>query len=177
MFAMLSALMSDSEYRGRILWMLLTSRPDLLPVDLKRQGRCEVHIPLFPPSTEESRRGMFLALAKKAGIALLAADVPPIPPGLSGADIESLVVSSVRRAAIRKSNFPGPEIFREALAHFRAPEYGLEKELQELVAVREATDPAFLPEPLRARYAGTETAEALERRIQEILALLGTAAR
>ena len=177
MFAMISTVMSDTEYRGRILWMLLTSRPDLLPVDLKRQGRCEVHIPLFPPSTEESRREMFLALAKKAGVSVAPSDVPPIPPGLSGADIESLVVSSLRRGAIHKSKSPGPEIFREALAHFRAPEYGLEKELQELVATREATDPAFIPEPLRHRYASPEKAGALEHRIQEIVALLGTASR
>lgn len=177
MFAMLSTLMSDTDYRGRILWMLLTSRPDLLPVDLKRQGRCEVHIPLFPPSTDESRREMFLALAKKAGVSIAPSDVPPLPSGLSGADIESLVVSSIRRAALQKSQSPGPETVREALAHFRAPEYGLEKELQELVAIREATDPTFLPEPLRQRFAGSEMAGALEHRIQEILALLGTASR
>jgi hypothetical protein len=177
MFAMLSTLMSDTEYRGRILWMLLTSRPDLLPVDLKRQGRCEVHIPLFAPSTEEGRREMFLALARKVGVTLAPNEVPPLPPGLSGADIESLVVSSVRRAALQSSKSPGPEIFREALAHFRAPEYGLEKELQELVAIREATDPTFLPEPLRHRYASPEKAGALEHRIQEILGLVGTDSR
>ena len=34
--------------------MLLTARPDLLPIDLKRQGRAEVHIPLFYP-TDEAR--------------------------------------------------------------------------------------------------------------------------
>ncbi len=177
MFAMLSTLMSDTAYRGRILWMLLTSRPDLLPVDLKRQGRCEVHIPLFPPSTEESRREMFLALAKKAGVAVDPSSVPPIPPGLSGADIESLVVLSIRRAAIQNAPSPGPGTFHEALAHFRVPEYGLEKELQELAAVREATDPAFVPEPLRGRYASPEKSGALERRIQEILALLPAASR
>jgi hypothetical protein len=120
---------------------------------------------------------MFLALAKKADLPIAASDVPPIPPGLSGADIESLVVSSIRRAAIQNSPRPGPETFRQALAHFRAPEYGLEKELQELVAIREATDPAFIPEPLRHRYAGPEKVLALEHRIQEILALLGTASR
>jgi hypothetical protein len=177
MFAMISTIMSDTRYRGRILWMLLTSRPDLLPVDLKRQGRCEVHVPLFPPSTEDSRREMFLALARKAGLAVDAAEVPPIPEGLSGADIESIVVSSIRRAAIQKRKAPGPESFHEALAHFRAPEYGLEKELQELVAVREATDPAFIPEPLRHRYASPEKTLALEQRIQEILALLRTESR
>ncbi len=41
MFAMISAQMSDTTYRGKVIWMLLTCRPDLLPVDLKRQGRCD----------------------------------------------------------------------------------------------------------------------------------------
>ncbi|MBW8713710.1 MAG: ATP-binding protein, partial [Acidobacteria bacterium] len=40
-FAMIAAQMGDTQYRGRILWMLLTARPDLLPIDLKRQGRAE----------------------------------------------------------------------------------------------------------------------------------------
>ena len=45
-FSMIAAQMGNTRYRGRIVWMLLTSRPDLLPIDLKRQGRAEVHIPL-----------------------------------------------------------------------------------------------------------------------------------
>ncbi|MGH9333387.1 MAG: ATP-binding protein, partial [Vicinamibacteria bacterium] len=177
MFAMISSLMSDTRYRGRILWMLLTCRPDLLPVDLKRQGRCEVHIPLFPPSSEDDRREMFLALAKKAGTSIAREEVPPIPAGLSGADIESLLVQSIRRAALSKANAPGAGVLKETLAHFRAPEYGLEKELQELVAIREATDASFVPEPLRNRYGSADKAAALERRIQEILGLMGSAAR
>ena len=48
-FSMIASLMGNSRYRGKIIWMLLTSRPDLLPIDLKRQGRAEVHIPLFYP--------------------------------------------------------------------------------------------------------------------------------
>ena len=48
-FSMIAQQMGDTRYRGRIIWMLLTCRPDLLPIDLKRQGRCEVHIPLFAP--------------------------------------------------------------------------------------------------------------------------------
>ena len=44
-FSMIAAQMGNTRYRGRIVWMLLTSRPDLLPIDLKRQGRAEVHIP------------------------------------------------------------------------------------------------------------------------------------
>ena len=46
---MLAAQMGDTRYRGHILWFLLTCRPDLLPIDLKRQGRAEIHIPLDTP--------------------------------------------------------------------------------------------------------------------------------
>ena len=37
-FSMLAAQMGDTLYRGKLIWMLMTSRPDLLPIDLKRQG-------------------------------------------------------------------------------------------------------------------------------------------
>ena len=50
-FSMIASQMGDTRYRGQIIWMLLTSRPDLLPIDLKRQGRAEVHIPLFYPTS------------------------------------------------------------------------------------------------------------------------------
>ena len=46
-FSMIASQMGDTRFRGKILWMLLTCRPDLLPIDLKRQGRAEIHIPLF----------------------------------------------------------------------------------------------------------------------------------
>jgi outer membrane receptor protein involved in Fe transport len=37
-YAMLAKEMSDTRNRGRIIWVFATSRPDLLEVDLKRQG-------------------------------------------------------------------------------------------------------------------------------------------
>ncbi len=58
-FSMIASQMGNTRYRGQIIWMLLTSRPDLLPIDLKRQGGAEVHIPLFYPHEEESIRAMF----------------------------------------------------------------------------------------------------------------------
>ena len=51
-YGMLAKEMSDTRNRGKILWVFATSRPDLLEVDLKRQGRLDVHIPLFPPDAE-----------------------------------------------------------------------------------------------------------------------------
>ena len=75
-FAMIAAQMGDTQYRGRIIWMLLTARPDLLPIDLKRQGRAEVHIPLFYPTEEAEIRQMFVILAKKLGSRVALEDVP-----------------------------------------------------------------------------------------------------
>jgi hypothetical protein len=173
MFAMISSQMADTEYRGRIIWMLLTCRPELLPVDLKRQGRCEVHIPLFPPQTEDERREMFRVLAKKNGVAIDLERLPPIPAGLSGADIESLVIQSVRQAALANLTAPTPEIVAEVVGRFVSPNYSLEKELQELVAIRECTDLAFLPDALRPLLADPEKNAALERRIRELESLIG----
>ena len=50
-FAQIAQFMGNTELRGKVIWFLLTCRPDLLPVDLKRQGRAEEHIALFYPDT------------------------------------------------------------------------------------------------------------------------------
>src|SRR5207244_6111301 len=75
-FGMIAAQMGDTQYRGRIIWMLLTARPDLLPIDLKRQGRAEVHIPLFYPTDENEIARMCVMLAHKLDAVLRLEDVP-----------------------------------------------------------------------------------------------------
>src|SRR6201987_2339784 len=69
-FAQIAQFMGDTELRGKIIWFLLTCRPDLLPVDLKRQGRAEEHIALFYPETDEERLSMLRAMQKKSGTAI-----------------------------------------------------------------------------------------------------------
>jgi AAA+ superfamily predicted ATPase len=152
-FSMIAAQMGDTRYRGRILWMLLTCRPDLLPIDLKRQGRAEVHIPLFYPGDPQEIRDMFVSMARKLGADLDPADVPEVPHKglLSGADIEGLV-----GRALRKSLLSGaPQLTREALSEavqtFLPSTEGMEKELQEVAAIIECTDLPFLPPEIRNR--------------------------
>ncbi len=67
-YGMLAREMSDTNNRGKIIWIFATWRPDLLEVDLKRQGRLDVHIPLFPPGDAESRHALFCAMARKVGL-------------------------------------------------------------------------------------------------------------
>ena len=77
-FSMIASQMGNTRYRGQIIWMLLTSRPDLLPIDLKRQGRAEVHIPLFYPQEKAEIRTMFEVMAKKNKMKLAGIRARPV---------------------------------------------------------------------------------------------------
>jgi AAA+ superfamily predicted ATPase len=152
-FSLIAAQMGDTRYRGKILWMLLTCRPDLLPIDLKRQGRAEVHIPLFYPTMQEELRAMFQSMGRKAGVQLSAEDIPEIglTGRLSGADIEGIVVRAARRGRLRGEAGIGKVALEAELAGFLPSLDGLEKELQEIAAMLECTDAEFLPEAFRKR--------------------------
>ncbi len=149
-FAMIAAQMGDTRYRGRIIWMLLTARPDLLPIDIKRQGRAEVHIPLFYPTDESEIRQMFLILAKKLGSQLAVEDVPAIPQTghLSGADIEGMVGRALRASILAGANHVTREALAQVVSEFMPSTQGLERELQETAAILECTDRQFLPPPI-----------------------------
>jgi SpoVK/Ycf46/Vps4 family AAA+-type ATPase len=146
-FGMIATQMGDTRYRGKILWMLLTARPDLLPIDLKRQGRAEVHIPLFYPHDEAELKDLFVAMARKLGTTLAPEDIPKLRyvGKLSGADVEGIVGRAWRNALLAGEPKVTGEALAQALAQFLPSTQGLEKELQELAAVLECTDRDFLP--------------------------------
>ncbi len=154
-FGMIAAQMGDTQYRGRIIWMLLTARPDLLPIDLKRQGRAEVHIPLFYPTDENEIRQMFVILAKKLGSRLSVEDVPPIPQRgqLSGADIEGMVGRAWRASLLQGADHVTREALAGVVATFMPSTQGLERELQETAATLECTDSQFLPPAILDKMA------------------------
>jgi len=165
-FSMIATQMGDTKYRGRILWMLLTARPDLLPIDLKRQGRAEVHIPLFYPSEQGEIREMFLAMSRKTGAKLAAEDIPDVPfPGqLSGADIEGLVGRAQRQSLLAGSAAITRESLAEAVRQFLPATSGMEKEMQEIAAVLECTDKQFLTPAIEARVNDAGGRQALQQR-------------
>src|SRR5207247_11256864 len=145
----------DTRYRGKIIWMLLTARPDLLPIDIKRQGRAEVHIPLFYPTDENEIRQMFVILAKKLGSKLAAEDVPPVPQKgqLSGADIEAIVGRAWRTSLLAGADHITREALADVVAQFMPSTEGLERELQETAAILECTDRQFLPPAMMVKTA------------------------
>lgn len=165
-FSMIAAQMGDTRYRGRILWMLLTCRPDLLPIDLKRQGRAEVHIPLFYPEDQHEIRDMFVSMARKLGTTVAPEDVPEVPQKgqLSGADIEGLVGRALRKSLLSGAKQVTREALAEAVEGFLPSTEGIEKELQETAAIVECTDLPFLPpEIVKKVAAGGGRAKMVER--------------
>ena len=169
-FGMIASQMGDTRYRGQIIWMLLTARPDLLPIDLKRQGRAEVHIPLFYPTDEGEIRQMFVIMAKKLGSTVAAEDVPAIPQKghLSGADIEGMVGRAWRISLLAGRDRITKEALAEVIAQFMPSTQGLERELQETAAMLECTDRQFLPPGIVDKV----TAEGGRGKLQERLTAL-----
>jgi AAA+ superfamily predicted ATPase len=174
-FAMLAAQMGDTDYRGQVVWMLLTSRPELLPIDLKRQGRAEVHVPLFYPQDDAEVRAMFLAMARKNRVTLTPEAVPPVKAErrLSGSDIESIVLAAQRQALTTGRPQPGPEDLKAAADEFLPSAQGLEKELQELAAVLECTQLSLLPPEWRRKLGEPEGRQRLQERLVALRQLLG----
>jgi SpoVK/Ycf46/Vps4 family AAA+-type ATPase len=169
-FGMIATQMGDTRYRGRILWMLLTARPDLLPIDIKRQGRAEVHIPLFYPHDEAEIRDLFVVMARKLGTTLRPEDVPAIPQKgqLSGADIEGMVGRAWRRSLLSGASTVTAESLKEVVAQFMPSTQGLERELQEVAAMIECTDREFLPGHIIARMEKLGGRDALTERLTAI---------
>src|SRR5215470_1775150 len=152
-FAQIAQFMGNTELRGKVIWFLLTCRPDLLPVDLKRQGRAEEHIALFYPDTPDERRALLRAMMKKGGMAAFSADLEKFfldrAGNLSGADIEAVLIRSRMRAALAKKAAVDEDDIKAALDDFIPPSYPTEIELQNIVAVLECTSKNLLPKQWR----------------------------
>lgn len=173
-FAMIASQMGDTRYRGQIIWMLLTSRPELLPIDLKRQGRAEVHIPMFYPQNDAEVREMVAVLAKKNKIQLADDALPAIKADrfLSGSDIESVVLSAKRQALAGGRTELTKDDIETAFREFIPSAQGLEKEMQELAAVLECTQLSFLPEHWREKITQPNGRAAIQERFVALKQLL-----
>ncbi|HET8538485.1 MAG TPA: AAA family ATPase [Anaeromyxobacter sp.] len=169
-FGMIAAQMGDTRYRGRIVWVLMTARPDLLPIDLKRQGRAEIHIPLFYPHDEAEIRKFLVVVAKKLDARLAEEDVPPVPQRghLSGADIEGLVGRAWRQALLAGKDRITREVLEGVIADFMPSTQTLERELQEMAAILECTDREFLVPAALEKLEKAGGREKLQERMQAL---------
>jgi hypothetical protein len=177
-YAMLAKEMSDTRNRGKIIWIFATSRPDLLEVDLKRQGRLDVHIPLFPPGDAAGRSGLFAAMAHKLRLPSTPADLPPLPDNdqIGGNEMEGILVRALRTNEAAKDAEergqgqakPLRACIEAAIADFRPSAHVERLQLMDLLAVKECTDTRFLPE----RFRSLSLAQVNER-IEKLKSALG----
>jgi SpoVK/Ycf46/Vps4 family AAA+-type ATPase len=173
-FAQFATFMGNTEYRGKIVWFLITSRPDLLPIDLKRQGRAEEHLALFYPETVEEYETLFRIMLKKSGLKTSVQSIKEVvddPSGLSGADIEAILARAALisdAGAAEGDDSVSADILRRTFEDFVPASSPLERELQILVAVQECTSREVLPAAYRTMERAT-----LQARINELRVMLG----
>jgi SpoVK/Ycf46/Vps4 family AAA+-type ATPase len=163
-FAAFAAHIGDSTLRGRELWVAMTSRPDLLSIDMKRQGRFGLCVPLFPAQSAEDIIELFNTVARVKKITLNDAILGYIRQNLgtrplTGSDVESILIRSKERAVLAKRDDDvQQQDVEEAVNSFIDP---LDPELlalQELAAVLACSDRRYLPE----RYRNADRAVLLE---------------
>jgi len=174
--ARIKEFMSDTSNRGRILFLVMTNRPDKLDVDLKRAGRLDRKIPFLYSQTPEEVEPVAKALLRKNKIKTevdlsdLRKEFSAKLVGYSNADVEAVILmanddaarESGDNASVTKEHF-----LRAAADYFPSRDIEL-LEYMELLAVFESSSRRFLPK----KYAGM-TPEELDLRLRELRLQIG----
>ncbi len=150
-YSMLAEEMGSSTSRGKLIWILASSRPDLIEVDLKRPGRIDVKIPLFPTITARESFQLIRNLCKKRGIAIAEDHFPAleslVPLLLTPGAAETLAVKIYR--VVRSSGSSPSDALRACLTDYQNPVPRETLEFQIRLAVSESSDLEFVPPTFR----------------------------
>ena len=154
-FAAFAAHIGDSSLRGREVWVAMTSRPDLLAIDMKRQGRFGLSLPLFPAQTPDDVATLFSTLARVKKIALseevlayVRSELGERP--LTGSDVEAILTRAKERTVLAQHEGDVRlEDLQEAVDSFIDPLDPNLLAMQELAAVLSSSDKRYLPERYR----------------------------
>lgn len=151
-YSMFAKEMSRPENRGKIVWLLASSRPDLIEVDLKRPGRVDVKIPIFPTTTTRESFDLLKALCKRLDIRLTDADFDAVhtllPILLTPGAAEALALKLYR--VLRAHGRTNAEALQAVFTDYQPPIAREVMDFQIGLAVSEATDMEFVPLMFRA---------------------------
>jgi ATPase family associated with various cellular activities (AAA) len=154
-YSMLAEEMGNSANRGKVIWVLASSRPDLIEVDLKRPGRVDVKIPLFPTTTAREGFDLLRTVCAKRELQIaeeaFAALESSIPPLLTPGAAEALVMKVYRQ--VRTSSLPLAEALQQCLAEYQNPVAPEVMDFQIRIAVNEASALEFVPPIFRRKSA------------------------
>jgi hypothetical protein len=152
-YSMLAEEMGSSTNRGRVIWVLASSRPDLIEVDLKRPGRVDVKIPLFPTTTAREGFDLIRVLCGKRGIGIpetsFEALESRIPPLLTPGAAEAFAVKIYRQ--VRTGACETDEVLTQCLSEYQSPVAPEVMAFQIQIAANEATDLEFVPPIFRRK--------------------------
>lgn len=165
-YAKIKAFMSDTGNRGKILWLIMSNRPDKLDIDLKRPGRFDSKIPFFYPQSQEELENVFKALLKKNKISYDVTDFSNITAavtGYSGADLEAILLLSDGFAADGGHEKVLEEDILKAVYDFIPSRDSLTIEFMEYLAVFECSSRQMLPEKFKSM-----TNEQINERLREL---------
>lgn len=174
--ARIKEFMSDTSNRGRILFLVMTNRPDKLDVDIKRAGRLDRKIPFLYSQTPEEVEQVARALVRKNRIATVV-DFAAIRDGFSArlvgysnADVEAVILMAnddAARAGGSEAAVTAGHLLRAAADYFPSRDQEL-LEYMELLAVFESSSRRLLP----PKYASM-TPEELDVRLRALRAVVG----
>jgi hypothetical protein len=152
-YSMLAEEMGSSANRGRVIWVLASSRPDLIEVDLKRPGRVDVKIPLFPTTTPREGFDLLRMLCGKRGLTIPESSFPllesRIPPLLTPGAAEAFAVKIYRQ--VRTGSATLDNVLKESLTEYQNPISPEVMAFQIQLAAGEATALEFVPEVFRRK--------------------------
>jgi len=174
--ARIKEFMSDTSNRGRILFLVMTNRPDKLDIDLKRAGRLDRKIPFLYSQTPDEVEQVARALVRKNRIAT-SVDFATIRDsfskklvGYSNADVEAVLLMAnddAARAGGGEASVTADLLVRAAADYFPSRDQEL-LEYMELLAVFESSSRRLLP----AKYASM-TPEELDVRLRALRVVVG----
>lgn len=166
--ARIKEFMSDSTNRGRVLFVLMTNRPDKLDIDIKRAGRLDRKIPFFYSQEAEDVEPILLAQLRRHQVKhrlRFPEDREQTSArlvGYSNADVEAVVMSASSLA-----DAVGEEVttayLGKAIDDYLPSRDAKMLEYMELLAVFESSSRSLLPK----RYADVDVDE-LQARLREL---------
>ena len=173
--ARIKEFMSDTSNRGRILFLVMTNRPDKLDVDLKRAGRLDRKIPFLYSQTPEEVENIARALVRKNKVKT-DVDFSKIRDqfstrlvGYSNADVEAVILMALDDTARDRAEKVTEERFVRAAADYFPSRDAELLEYMELLAVFEASSRRLLP----PKYASM-TPDELDLRLRTLRAVVGS---